>query len=139
MHEPIDVGSEAQRWIYIYAYKMRQKGFGVGGNKAIIIFERGGRPGSQPGEWMRSSVTAMRLIVDQLIRDTPPDKLPLEFYGVSPEGFYSEERQMAIVKEHYWDPLKGMLSVPEEEYTYLGKAALDKGKKPDEWKKEELR
>lgn len=139
VHEPIDVGSEAQRWIYIYAYKMRQKGFGIGGNKAIIIFERGGRPGSMPGEWMRSSVTAMRLIVDELRRDTPPEKLPPEFYGVSPEGFYSEERQMAIIKEHYWDPLKGMLAVPEEEYTYLGKAAMDKGKKPDEWKKEEFR
>ena len=44
-----------------------------------------------------------------------------------------------MMREHYWDPLKGMLSVPEEEYTFFSKAALDKGKKPEEFKKEELR
>lgn len=139
VHEPIDVGSEAQRWIYIYAYEMRKKGFGVK-DKAIIIFERGGARGGQaPINYIGQSATAVRLIVEELVKDTPPNNLPLSFFGVSPEGFASEERQMAMMREHYWDPLKGMLSVPEEEYTFFSKAALDKGKKPDEFKKEEFR
>jgi len=139
-HDLIDVGSEAQRWIYIYAYEMRKKGFGMK-DKGLIIFERGGGRGggNQPVHYLGQSVTAIRLIINELMKDTPPEKLPMEFYGVSPEGFQSMERQMATIKEHYWDPLKGMLSVPEEEYTFFGKAAIDKGKKPDEWKKEELR
>lgn len=139
-HDLIDVGSEAQRWIYVYAYEMRKRGFGLK-DKGIIIFERGGGRGggNMPANYLGQSVTAIRLIVDELKKDTPPEKLPLSFYGVSPEGVNSVERQMAIVKEHYWDPLKGMLSVPEEDYTFFSKAALDKGKKPDEFKKEELR
>lgn len=139
VHEPIDVGSEAQRWIYIYAYNLRKKGFGLK-DKGIIIFERGGARGGQaPINFIAQSGTALRLIVEELKKDTPPDKLPLSFFGVSPEGFASPEKQLAMVREHYWDPLKGMLSVPEEEYTFFSKAALDKGKKPEEFKKEELR
>lgn len=139
VHEPIDVGSEAQRWIYIYAYELRKKGFGLD-DKGIIIFERGGARGGQaPINFIAQSGTALRLIVEELKKDTPPDKLPLSFFGVSPEGFASPEKQLAMMREHYWDPLKGMLSVPEEEYTFFSKAALDKGKKPEEFKKEELR
>lgn len=139
VHEPIDVGSEAQRWIYIYAYELRKKGFGVD-DKGLIIFERGGaRGGQSPLSFIGQSATAMKLIVEELEKDTPPDRLPVSFFGVSPEGMYSEERQIAIMKEHYWDPLKGMLSVPEEEYTFFSKAALDKGKKGEEFKKQELR
>jgi hypothetical protein len=139
-HDPIDVGSESQRWIYIYAYEMRKKGFGMK-DKGLIIFERGGGRGggTQPIHYLGQSVTSIRLIIDELLKDTPPEKLPMSFYGVSPEGFQSMERQISIIREHYWDPLKGTLSVPEEEYTFLGKAALEKGKKPDEWKREELR
>jgi len=37
------------------------------------------------------------------------------------------------------DPLRGTLKVPEEEYTFLSRAAIEEGKKPEEWKKEELR
>lgn len=139
-HDLIDVGSEAQRWIYIYSYELRKKGFGLK-HPGIIVFERGaGRGGGQtPAQFIGQSVTSIRLIVEELLKDTPPEKLPLSFFGVSPEGFASPERQIAMMKEHYWDPLKGMLSVPEEEYTFFSKAALDKGKKPEEFKKEELR
>ncbi len=139
VHEPIDVGSEAQRWIYIYAYELRKKGFGLH-DKGIIIFERGGARGGQaPINFIAQSATAVRLIVEELKKDTPPEKLPLSFFGVSPEGFASEEKQIAMMREHYWDPLKGLLSVPEEEYTFFSKAAIEKGKKPEEFKKEELR
>lgn len=139
-HEPIDVGSEAQRWIYVYAYELRKKGFGKSADKpGLILFERGGRPGSQPAEWMRTSVTAIKLIVEQLDKDTDPEKLPDEFFGVSRDGALSPERQSIIIREHAEDPLKGMLSVPEEGYGFLSSAAIAKGKKPEEWKKEELR
>jgi hypothetical protein len=37
------------------------------------------------------------------------------------------------------DPLKGLLKISEEEYTSLSKAAMDEGKRPEEWKKEEYR
>ena len=140
-HDLIDVGSEAQRWIYVYSWHMKQKGFGMGKNKGIIIFERGGGRGggTMPGHFIGNTVTAIRLITDELDKDTPPEKLPMEFFGVSPEGFHSEQKQIEIMHEHYWDPLKGMLAVPEEEYTFLSRTAFDKGKRGEEFKRAELR
>lgn len=139
VHEPIDVGSEAQRWIYIYMYEFRKRGFGVD-NRGIIIFERGGARGGQaPINFVAQSATAIRLIVDELKKETPPEKLPMSFFGVSPEGFASEEKQLASMREHYWDPLKGMLHEVEEDHTFFSKAAIDKGKRPEDFKKEELR
>ena len=134
-HLPIPVGSEQQRYLYDLLYHLRQKGFGKDDEKEYyIVFERGGGP-----DPIQQSIIALREIVDQLIKDVPPDKLPPEFYGVKPEGFLSPERQKAIIKEHGLDPLKGLLTVPEEEYTFLGKAALEKGVPPEKWKKEELK
>ncbi len=132
-HEPFDIGSDAQRILYNYHHKLRQKGFKFG----YLIFERGG--GKSPQEIMRSSVIALRMIIDELVKNTPPDKLPLQFFGVSPEGFYSEERQWAILRDHARDPLKGLIMVPEETYRFLGSKAIEKGKKPEEWAKEEWR
>jgi len=37
------------------------------------------------------------------------------------------------------NPLKGLLKIPEEEYTALGRAATEEGKRPEEWRKEEYR
>jgi hypothetical protein len=74
-----------------------------------------------------------------LQQNVPPDKLPDEFYGVSSRGILSEERQWVTVHYHAMDPLKGQLKIPEEEYTFLGRAATEAGKRPEEWKKEELR
>lgn len=137
IHLPIDVGSEEQRIIYSYLFLLRKTGFGKK-EEAVLIFERGS--GQNPGEFIRTSVHALRLITDQLDKDVAPDKLPLEFFGVSPEGFYSPERQRAIIRDHAIDPLKGLISIPEEEFTFLGKAATEKpGTTPEKWKKEELR
>jgi len=133
-HLPIPVGSEQQRYLYNLLYFLRQKGFGKDEKEYYIVFERGGGP-----DPIQQSIIALREIVDQLLKDTPPDKLPPEFYGVKPEGFLSEERQRAIIKEHALDPLKGLLVVPEEEYTFLGRAALEKGIPPEKWKREELK
>lgn len=132
-HEPFDIGSDAQRILYNYHFKLREKGFKFG----YLVFERGG--GKSPQEIMRSSVIALRMIVDELLKNTVPEKLPLSFYGVSPEGFYSIERQMAIVSDHARDPLKGLIMVPEETHRFLGGKAIEKGKKPEEWAKEEWR
>lgn len=140
VHEPIDIGSETQRYIYEYAWSLRQKGFGVK-QKTYIIFERGGaRGGQNPSQWAAQSAAAIRLIIEQLEKNTKPDELPLEFYGISSTGFLSEDKQLAAIKEHFFDPLKGTLSVPEEEHTFLGGEYLKKtGAQAEKWKKEELR
>jgi len=138
-HEPIDIGSEAQYWIYVYAWHLRQKGFGRL-RKGIFIFERGGARGGQvPSQFIGQSAAALRLIVKYLEADTPPERLPPEFYGISTEEILSEGRQLAIIKKHFLDPLKGLLHVPEETYGFLGGKAIEKGKKPEEWEREELR
>jgi hypothetical protein len=143
-HEPIDIGSEAQYWIYKYSYELRKAGFGVKINgkeyEGIFIFERGGARGGQyPAQFIGQSAAALRIVINFLERDVEPEKLPLDFYGISPTEILSEDRQLAIVKEHFFDPLKGLLQVPEEEYTFLGSKAIEKGKRPEEWKREELR
>ncbi len=133
-HAPIYVGSEAQELIYRYIFELRKKGFKDG----WIIFERGG--GQSPLEWMRSSVYAMRLIVEYLEKEMDPDKLPPEFYGVSPESEFSEQRQLAVIQHHFFAPLAGTLAIPEEEHTFLGRVATERpGLAPEKWKKEELR
>jgi hypothetical protein len=138
-HEPIDIGSEAQFWIYKYAYELRKLGFGVGENEGIFIFERGGARGQTPAQFIGQSAAALRIIVEYLEKNVEPEKLPPEFYGISPREILAEERQLAIIREHFFDPLKGLLQVPEEEYTFLGSKAIEKGKRPEEWKKEEMR
>jgi len=139
-HQPIDIGSEAQYWIYKYAFELRKVGFGKDNNEGIFIFERGGARGGQyPAQFIGQSAAALRIIVEYLERGIEPEKLPTEFYGISSREILSEERQLAIIKEHFLDPLKGLIQVPEEEYTFLGSKAIEKGKRPDEWKKEELR
>ncbi|MFH7880829.1 MAG: hypothetical protein QXI09_02360 [Candidatus Aenigmatarchaeota archaeon] len=138
-HEPIDIGSEAQYWIYKYAYELRKIGFGKN-NLGILVFERGGARGGQvPAQYIGQSAAALRIVVEYLEKEVKPEELPLEFYGISSSEILSYERQLAIVKEHFFDPLRGTLRVPEESHTFLGKKAIEKGKRPEEWKKEELK
>ena len=139
VHEPVDIGSEYQRIIYKYCYLLRQRGFGKK-RRGLLIFERGGQAGAAPLQFMRSTVVSLRKISEQLDKNTNPENLPPEFYGVSPEGFLSPERQRTIIKEHARDPLKGMLEKPEEEYSALGKEAIEtKRKSKEEWEKEKNR
>ncbi|MEM5815167.1 MAG: hypothetical protein QXD89_01615 [Candidatus Aenigmatarchaeota archaeon] len=139
-HEPIDIGSEAQYWVYKYAYELRKLGFGKGSNLGIIVFERGGARGGQiPAQFIGQSAAALRIIVEYLEKEVKPEELPMEFYGISSKEILSFDRQLAIIKEHFFDPLRGTLRVPEERYTFLGGKALERGKRPDEWEKEELR
>ncbi len=133
-HMPFDIPSDEQFRMYRWLYKLRQVGFKDG----FLTFERGG--GQNMLEIAKSVIPAMRQIKEQLNKDTPPDKLPMEFYGISPEGILSPQRQMVIIREHARDPLRGLILSPEEEHTSLGKEALAKpGMTPEKWKKEELR
>jgi len=131
-HLPIQLGSEQQFYLYKVYYKMRQKGFGKT-DTAYIIFERGGP------ETFQESILSLRQIVKFLEKDTPPDKLPPEFSGIATGAIASEERQLAIISEHAEDPLKGLIAIPEEEYTMLGRAATAKPGGGEKWTKEELR
>ncbi len=136
-HIPINRGSPAQEQIYKWMYWIRKKGWKDG----YILFERGGgRSGSgrQNLEVFEDSVLALRQISKFLDMDIEPKKLPPEFFGISMnnEGVY--RRQVTIIKDHAWDPLEGLLSVPEEKHTFFGKTAVEKGK-AQEWEKRKLR
>ena len=127
-HVPVPVGSEAQYYIYQRLWELRQKGFLDG----WMVFERAG--GDDP---IKQSVLAMRKIKQYLELNTPPDQLPLDFWGMDQRG-WEVQRQEVTIKEHMMDPIKGMLLVPEEEYTFLSKSSSEKGK-TQEWGKEKYR
>ncbi len=131
-HIPIPLGSDQQLYLYKTYWNLRQKGMGKD-DEVFIIFERTG--GADP---IQQSVLALRLIKQFLEKDTPPDKLPLDFYGLEPGQWASTERQKSQILEHAYDPLKGMLQVPEEEHGILSKGAVEKGK-TEEWRKEKYR
>jgi len=48
-------------------------------------------------------------------------------------------RQRQIVMDHAWEPLKDLLEMPEEDWTFLSQTAIKKGKRPEQWKKGEFR
>lgn len=127
-HLPIYMASEAQLYIYERLFDLRKKGFKEG----WMIFERGGEEGE-----IKQSTLSMRKIKEFLEKDVPPKELPLEFFGMKPEG-PELSRQRVAIEEHKLDPLKGMMQVSEEEHDFLGRAARDKGKL-EEWKKERYR
>ena len=105
------------------------------------MFERGaGRAGSgrSPYEVFEDSVIALRQIVAYLPKDIEPKKLPPEFFGISASNPDVWARQQVAMREHAWDPLEGMLQVPEEKHTFFGKSAVDKGK-AQEWEKRKFR
>jgi len=75
----------------------------------------------------------------QLEENTKPEELVAkpEFFGVAGPALGSEERQRVVIREHARDPIEGLLVVPEETYTALGKAGTEKAGR-EKWKKEEL-
>ena len=127
-HAQIPLGSRAQELVYTWSYWLKHKGFKDG----WIIYERGG--GQTPLEVVQQSVQALRQIMEFLNKDIKPDDLPEEFFGISEQNEAVYKRQLATIKLQGFDPLQGLLMVPEETHTFLGKAALDKGK-AEEWKK----
>ncbi len=125
-HMPIPLGSEAQEYLYGLLFELRKRGM----IDSYFIFERA-------GEARGTTILALRMIKHYLEKDIPPKELPLDFYGMNPKG-PDNLRQEVIIREHFFDPLKGMLQFPEEEYTFLSKAAAEKGK-ADVWRKEQFR
>lgn len=136
-HIPIPLGSQAQEVLYEWLYTLRKKGFKNG----IMIFERGGGRtgrGSLPGEVIENSVIVLKKFAEFLEKDVAPKDLPLEFYGISYESKDFWPRQMVAMRDHAFDPLEGLLSVPEEKHTFLSGEALRKGKR-EEWEKRRYR
>ncbi len=129
-HFPIELGDDR---IYKLLWILKEAGLGKD-HTTYVLFERGGFK-----DPFQLAVVALKLMIKFLQQNVSPDKLPDEFYGVAPRGILSEERQWVTVYYHAMDPLKGQLKIPEEEYTFLGRAATEAGKRPEEWKKEELR
>jgi hypothetical protein len=129
-HYPIEIG---QTEVYQLLWYLRLAGAGKAADHTIyLIYERGG--GDDP---YRQSVTALKLMAKFLALDTPPENLPLEFYGLEKTAF-DIRRQEQIMMDHRFDVLKDLFEIPEEEWGLLSSSAVKKGKK-EIFKKEELR
>jgi sugar phosphate isomerase/epimerase len=126
-HMPVPLASEAQYYIYKRLFELRQKGFEDG----WLIFERGGEKGT-----VKQTIIVMRLIKDHLERNVPPEELTEEFFGL-PKGGPPIKMQEVAIREHALDPLRGMLAVPEEHFTFLGKAVAPERR--EMWPKERYR
>jgi sugar phosphate isomerase/epimerase len=131
-HVPIPLGSRDQEYIYRWLWALRKKGFKDG----WFVFERGG--GKTPLEVMQQSVIVMRLLKEYLEKDVPPDELPEAFYGIAEQNEARYKLQLAAIREHAWDPLAGLITIPEETHTFFGRAAVERGK-AEEWKKGRFR
>ena len=114
-HSPIFLYSSDMEVIYKWFYTLKKKGM----TSAYFVWEMG-------SFGVRESAIAMRRIRDELSKEkpTPPDKLSPEFFGID-EQF--EARQMVDIREHAFDPLEGLIMVPEESHTFLSSAAKEKG------------
>jgi hypothetical protein len=123
-HGPIFPISNDMYIIYRYLYTLRQAGC----KDAYIIWEMG-------SHGVQESAIAFRRLVHHLKNETPPEELPKEFYGLD-ETFLAS--QNTAIREHAFEPLEGMLSIPEESHTFLSKHAVDKGK-GTEWGRERYR
>ncbi len=125
-HEPIELGDTI---LYELIYNLRLTGLGVK-RTAFLVFERGG--GEDP---FQKSIDSLRLM-SKFLEKSPPtatDDLPLEFYGL--DGMSGDtQRQLMIVMDHTMDPIKDLMELPEEEWTFLSKVAREKGR-AESWKK----
>ncbi len=110
--------------IYRYVHKLRKAGV----KDAYWIWEMG-------SYGVQDSALAFRRIQTELLKGTEPEDLPEEFFGI--DKTFSAQ-QMTAIREHAYDPLRGMLSIPEEEHTALSSHAVEKGKGA-EWRKERFR
>lgn len=123
-HAPVDLLSNDMAVLYKQIYELKKAGM----NDSYIIWEMG-------SYGAKESAVAFRNIVKYLEKDTDPNNLPPEFFGID-ENF--EASQQNAIREHALDPLKGLLSVPEEDHTFLSKSAVEKNK-AREWQSEELK
>ena len=113
-HSPIDKISHDMQIIYRWLYLMRQKGM----KNAYLIWEMG-------SYGVRESAVAFRKLMEELGKDTDPLHLPKEFYGID-EMF--EQQQWVNMREHAYDPLKGLIANPEEDHGLMSTEAVKKNK-----------
>lgn len=129
-HEPLEIGDIR---VYTLLWLLRKTGFGKD-RRVYLIYERGG--GKDP--FVRS-IEALRMIIKFIEKDTLPTELPVEFFGMEGPVAGDYKRQWQIIQDHSTDPLKDLLEMPEEEWGVLSQAAIKKGKRPEVWKKAEMR
>jgi hypothetical protein len=135
-HEPLELGDIR---VYKLLYYLTRTGFGRH-RDVFVIYERGG--GEDP---FQRSVEALRLMlryVDPSLagrNPVDPEALPPEFFGYKGALAGDEGRQLQIVRDHAWEPLKDLMEMPDEEFTMLSGTILRKGKRPEQWKKAEFR
>jgi hypothetical protein len=122
-HIPLELGDEL---VYKLLWNLRRAGFGKK-MKSYLIFERGG--GDDP---FKQSVDTLKLMAKFLLKDVPPAELPPEFFGVEGLTAGMFKRQLQVVRDHFFEPLKDLLEMPEEEWTALSQAAIKKGRKPEQ-------
>lgn len=129
--QPIDLGDIR---VYQLLWMLRKTGFGKDNRPAYLIFERGAAK-----DPYAKSVETLKLCVQSLEKDLPPDELPAEFFGMKGPVAGDIVRQRQIVRDHMYEPMKDLLEMPEEEWGALSQAMIKSGKKPEIWKKGELR
>ncbi len=129
-HEPLEMGDVR---IYQLLWFLRKTGFGKD-RKVYLIFERGGAR-----DPFAQSVEVLKLAARFLEQDVDPKDLPMEYFGMKGPVAGGFERQAQIVREHAWEPIKDLLEMPEEEWTFFSQAVIRKGRKPEAWKKAEFR
>lgn len=113
-HGPVYVMSHDMYIIYRWLWRLRK----IGLKNAYFIWEMGSFPIDQ-------SAIAFKNLVEELKKETHPNSLPDKFYGL---GADFEAQQIVAIREHARAPLEGLITVPEEEWTLLGRAAVEKGK-----------
>lgn len=113
-HAPIYVMSADLLQIYKWMHRLQK----IGWKNAYIIWEMGSFGIDQSG-------IAFKNLVEELKKGTDPNNLPDSFFGL---GADFEAQQMVAVREHAWAPLEGLITVPEEEWTLLSRAATEKGR-----------
>jgi hypothetical protein len=129
-HLPLELGDIRVYKLLYYLYRTGFLKSPDGKEKtAYVIYERGG--GDDP---FKQSVETLRHCLTYIQKDTHPDKLPPEFFGVKGAVAGSIVRQEQIIRDHAWEPLKDLLEMPEEEWGLLSSSAVKKGK-AKEWEK----
>lgn len=114
IHPPVSAVSPEMFYMYRWLWLLRQKGV----VNTYLIWEFGEYGVDQ-------SAIAFRNFKDALLKGIPPEQLPPETYGLGAEF---EAAQLVAMREHAFDPLKGLIAIPEEAHGMIGGAAAAKGK-----------
>ncbi len=125
-HAPIEVPSPDLAVLYKWLYYLKLAGM----KNAYLIWEMG-------SYGVEQSAIAFRNLVRELSKEppTPPEKLPPEFYGITRDF---EARTLVAVRRHAFDPLRGLLVLPEKFWGMLSQRAKERGRLA-EWESEEYR